>query len=543
MIFLLAIKFMGLGDNYMNTVEADNMQNLEELVEEQLYATDPKELASYGIDAGNQEQMESVINAQVENFESGNLGIRSFREELFSSSMNRSLVVAFFAIAFMALFFYTNINAYVIIGGLFVVLLADLVPVDMIYLGTETDNRGKFLHWRPAPEVAYPLSSLEEDRQVMDAEIKEDPKLEAIIKKGEKKGVAKAEELDYVGKDKRRVIDSYKFAALNQNTNYRVFDVAGSWQSSRASYFHKSLGGYHGAKLRNIQNLFDFHISRSNNKVFDMLNVKYFLQGGTAQRNPAAMGNAWLVKNVDQIENPNDEIRALGGKFHLKNVGKGQLVVNGDLLSDADVFGAEDMLYVTKDDTLDIPLSNGLSVGLKAVFVKDINGRSNLIPEQTLQLDTANSFISMVEIELTDDFNPITEAVMLRSEAKKLTANTYSGEGTISLISYAPNNLVYNATVKGKQLAVFSEIYYKDGWIATVDGKEQEILKVNYLLRGLELSEGTHKIVFHFDLPNLKTSNMYAIAGTCLLGLIICFGFWKFRNDEEDNETNSVDAA
>ena len=111
------------------------------------------------------------------------------------------------------------------------------------------------------------------------------------------------------------------------------------------------------------------------------------------------------------------------------------------------------------------------------------------------------------------------------------------------MTSYAPNNLEYAATVKGKQLAVFSEIYYKDGWIATVDGKEQEILKVNYLLRGVELSEGTHKIVFHFDLPNLKTSNTYAVAGTCLLALIICFGLWKFRNEEEDKETNSADAA
>ena len=549
MLFLFAVKFIGLGDNYMNKEEAANIQNLEELVTEQLYSTDPKELANYGIDATNQQQMEGVINSQVENFESGNLGIRSFREDLFSSSMNRSLVVAFFSILFMALFFYTNINAYVIVGGLFVLLLADLLPVNRIYLGTETDDRGNFLHWRPAPEVAYPLSSMAEDQQVMDAETKEDPKLEAIIKKGEKKGEAKAEDLEYVGKDKRRVIDSYKFAALNRNTNYRVFDVAGSWQSSRASYFHKSLGGYHGAKLRNIQNLFDFHISRSNNKIFDMLNVKYFLQGGIAQRNPGALGNAWLVKNVKQFESPNDEIRALGSKFHLRNVGKGQLVVNGDIVTESDVFGAESMLYITNKDTLDVPLSNGLSLGMKAVFVKDINGQSNLIPEQTLQLDTANSFNSMVEIEVTDGFNPITEAVMLRSEAKKLTAKIYSGEGTISMTSYAPNNLEYTATiedtatVKGKQLVVFSEIYYKDGWIATVDGKEQEILKVNYLLRGLELSEGTHKIVFHFDLPNLKTSNTYAVSGTCLLALIICFGLWKFRKDEEDKETNSADAA
>ena len=536
MLFILTIKFVGLGDNFMSKEETTSMQNLEELVEQQLYSTDPKELASYGIDVANREQMQSVIDAQVESFEAANIGMRSFREDVFSSSMNRSLVVAFFTIGFVALFFFTSLNSYVIVGGLILVVLADLVPVDRIYLGSETDNRGDFLHWRPAPEVAYPLSSLAEDIQVMDAEIKENPKLEAIIKKGEKKGELKAEELGYVGKDKRRVIDSYKFAALNQNTNYRVFDIAGSWQSSRASYFHKSLGGYHGAKLRNIQNLFDFHISRSNNNIFDMLNVKYILQGGQAQRNPSAMGNAWLVKTVKQLDTPNDEIQSLGSKFHLKNLGKGQLFVNGDRLMDADVFGGEELLYITNEDTLDVPLSNGLTAGLKAIFVKDIRGTTNLIPEATLNLDTANSFIAMVEIELTDDFNPEKEAVMLHSEAKKLSTSSFSGEGTISLTAYAPNRLEYVAKdLNGKQLVVFSEIYYKDGWKAFVDGKEQEILKVNYLLRGLELKGGDHKILFTFDLPKYRTANTLAMVGSLVL-IFLLFGmaFIDYRDTKKE---------
>ena len=163
--------------------------------------------------------------------------------------------MAFFAILIMALFFYTELSSVYIVGGLIIVLLVDLVPIDRIYLGTEKDGNDNYVHWKPAPEIAYPISSLAGDLKIIDMEINENPVLQKLIDKGAKKGENKADDLEYSGKDKRRVIDSYKFSALNENTNYRVYDVVGNWGSSRASYFHKSLGGYHGAKLRSIQHL------------------------------------------------------------------------------------------------------------------------------------------------------------------------------------------------------------------------------------------------------------------------------------------------
>ena len=87
--------------------------------------------------------------------------------------------------------------------------------------------------------------------------------------------------------------------------------------------------------------------------------------------------------------------------------------------------------------------------------------------------------------------------------------------------SYAPNKIVYSADCKGNQFAVFSEIYYPDGWKAFVDGKEVDIVKTNYLLRGLELSSGKHKIEFKFDLPKYRQSNTLAIVGTGFLFLLI----------------------
>ena len=140
------------------------------------------------------------------------------------------------------------------------------------------------------------------------------------------------------GKDKRRVIDDYRFAALGANTNYRVMDFNGIWQSARASYFHKAMGGYHGAKLRNIQNLFNYHIASYNNNVIDMLNIKYTIQGAEMRPNPLAMGNAWLVQSVEAHETPDDEIRGLGSNFKLTNIGGGNFLVNGETIAEANVY-------------------------------------------------------------------------------------------------------------------------------------------------------------------------------------------------------------
>jgi hypothetical protein len=100
--------------------------------------------------------------------------------------------------------------------------------------------------------------------------------------------------------------------------NYRVFNNSLSpFQDAETSYFHKSIGGYHGAKLRRYQDLYVRQISKYNMSVLNMLNAKYFImqnqQSGEllAQRNPSAMGNAWFVKELKWVANPDSELNAL----------------------------------------------------------------------------------------------------------------------------------------------------------------------------------------------------------------------------------------
>lgn len=99
-------------------------------------------------------------------------------------------------------------------------------------------------------------------------------------------------------------------AILKDKTNYRVLDVQG-FSSARSSYFHKTIGGYHAAKLTRYNDLIEHQISKNNPEVLNMLNTKYVMSGNEYQLNPDANGNAWFVSRVDYVTDSNHEMGAL----------------------------------------------------------------------------------------------------------------------------------------------------------------------------------------------------------------------------------------
>jgi hypothetical protein len=113
----------------------------------------------------------------------------------------------------------------------------------------------------------------------------------------------------------------YKATAADQqilrdtDPNFRVFNQSVStFNDASTSYFHKSIGGYHGAKLKRYQELIENHISKGNMAVLNMLNTKYFITPkGQAQQNPGARGNAWFVNEINIVANADAEIAALDG--------------------------------------------------------------------------------------------------------------------------------------------------------------------------------------------------------------------------------------
>lgn len=552
--FLLTVYAVGLGDNYMSPndnaqfeqIEA-NKESIRSGIRQQLLQMPPAEQQKYGVNVNDAAQLNQFVEMQYEQYVSKpeyqslkitKESVKKVRESIFSSSMNRSLLFSILALGLLSLLFFTQLPSLVIVGGLTVLVALDLIPVANNYLGKQEQGDG-YKYWDMKGNTLYPISANTADLEIMEIETSLNPVLKNKVLEGERIGARKADEMELSGGEKNRVVDSYKFAALNHFTNYRVFDMRGNFSSANASYFHKSLGGYHGAKLRNIQNVFDYHLSKNNSKVYNMLNVKYFIQQddkGNYQASPnlEALGNAWFVKTVETYNTPNDEIRALGNQFEAKNIGLGSLVLNGAQKSSAKVYGSESMRYVLQGDTLDVPLTNGMTEGMEAYFVMDINGKTNLVPKMTLVNDTSKSFLKLVELKVVNEFNPKTEAVMLNSEAQKLSARQFSGDGKITMTSYEPNKITYTAETKGKQFAVFSEIYYPEGWTAKIDNKVVDIRKANYLLRGLEIPDGKHKIEFSFMLPKYEKSGTWAMLGSLLVILSLLLGIvMEFRKKNQ----------
>lgn len=238
----------------------------------------------------------------------------------------------------------------------------------------------------------------------------------------------------------------------DKDPNFRVMNFTVSpFQDASTSYFHKSIGGYHGAKLKRYQELFDFHLSKQNMKVYNMLNTKYFIVPGqdkqpTPQQNREALGNAWFVSDFKIVANADSEIAALNN------------------------FDPASTVIIDKKFAAHI---NGLKGGA----------------------DSASS---------------------------------------IKLLSYEPNHLVYESNSAAEGLAVFSEIYYDKGWNAYVDGAKKDYIRVNYVLRGMRIPAGKHKVEFKFEPQFYYTGEKISLASSILLiiSLAVAF-FWHFKKQQE----------
>lgn len=227
----------------------------------------------------------------------------------------------------------------------------------------------------------------------------------------------------------------------DKTLDYRVFNLTVSpFNDGSTSYYHKSLGGYHGAKMRRYQELIDAHISKGNIAVLNMLNTRYVIQnsesGPVAHFNPGALGNAWFIDSIKIVPNADAELAALNG------------------------------------------------------------------------------------------FNPLRTAVIDKRFKKDLEglSTSYDTTGTIKLVDYKPNKLEYQSETNAAKVAVFSEIYYPKGWIATIDGKEQSHFRANYILRAMVIPAGKHEVVFTFKPKMFDIGRNIDLASSLLILLV--FAGW-----------------
>lgn len=239
-------------------------------------------------------------------------------------------------------------------------------------------------------------------------------------------------------------------AIMQDPEHFRVYDLV-SRAPAKASYFYNSLTGYHAAKLKRYNELYDFYISKNNINVLNMLNTKYIIaedeEGNPfPYTNPDANGNAWFVENIKLVNSANEEILAL------------------------------DSLDTKKEAVM--MAENGY-----ASFLKD-----------DIMIDTT---------------------------------------ATITVEVYEPNYIKYKSKSAVDGFAVFSEIYYKEGWNAYVDGQLTPYSRVNYVLRGMNVPAGEHVIEFKFEPEVVKTGSRIALASSIIFVLLLIGGlFYNFKNTD-----------
>ena len=250
--------------------------------------------------------------------------------------------------------------------------------------------------------------------------------------------------------------------------NYRVLNLASNtFNENETSYYHKSIGGYHAAKLRRYQELIDTYLSKEMQQmmsaiadaggdmtqvngdsifpVLNMLNMRYAilpLQGGETVpvKNPYAYGNAWFIDKIQYVDNANQELDAIG--------------------------------------TLAL--------------------RHQAVADKKFQKELG-------EAKVQDDVS------------------------LVKLKAYEPNHLTYDVQSGKGGVVVFSEIYYP-GWTATVDGQEAELGRVDYVLRALQVAPGSHQVELMFYPKSINTTESIAYFGYAFLLiaiLLMAYTEWK----------------
>lgn len=189
--------------------------------------------------------------------------LKEDRRAVLTADTLRSLIFVLLTAGVLWFFLKKKITQNIAILALGVLILVDLVVVDWRYVNADDFVRSS--------QVNRPFQATEADKEIMQDE-----------------------------------------------SHYRVFDLSGNpFNTSRTSFFHNSIGGYHAAKPGRMQELYDFYLSQNNLQVLNMLNTKYFIipteEGTVAQPNPETNGNAWFVQEVKLVENPNEEILSLEG--------------------------------------------------------------------------------------------------------------------------------------------------------------------------------------------------------------------------------------
>lgn len=311
--------------------------------------------------------------------------LKKDRGALMLKDLIRSLLFVLVAAGFIALYIKKKLSSTIMLAGVTLAATIDLLGVGIHYLNAKSfDNKDNY------DAVEFPMTNA--DRTIL----------------------------------------------ADKDPNYRVFNasVGSPFEEAKTSYYHKSIGGYHAAKLGIYDDLSTYQMNgRPNAAVLNMLNAKWIITGEgdkiQAIQNPLALGNAWFIKGVTFVNGPVAEMKSL------------------------------------------------------------------------TNLNTKDSAV------VDESFKPLVTAF-----------NPADSNSNIRMTAYDNDAISYESNSTSNNVAMFSEIYYKD-WKAYIDGKEVPFFKANYVLRAMVIPAGKHTIEFKFEPAIFFVSKKISAVASWLLFFLL----------------------
>ena len=381
--------------------------------------------------------------------------IKRVRIGIFTSDVWRSLAFVVAAAVLLFLFGRRKVGASVLVAGLGVLVLADLWTVDKRYLNNDK-QQGRYVAWEDPAVLAMPHKANAADKAILEqawnpaAEADYQAQLEQLRQRKQKASGRDRQ----IGPEEDLLL---RFGSLRRHADHRVLTLQNPFNDSRVSWFHRSAGGYHGAKLKRYQELIEFHLGPSLARVggllqsattmqelndllaaegvLNMLNIRYLIYN--AERAPLvnlnALGAGWFVDELRWVPNADAEILALG----------------------------------------------------------DID------PARTAVVD--------------ERFRSVLGDAPVEADPS----------ASVELTSYATNALTYTVRSAKGGVVVFSEIWYGPDWQASINGQPAEHVRADYVLRALRVPAGEHTVEFRVQSRPFNSSRPVALASSALVVLLV----------------------
>ncbi|MBP6090278.1 MAG: YfhO family protein [Crocinitomicaceae bacterium] len=409
--------------------------------------------------------------------------LMNVRVGIYQSDMGRAIFLVILACGLILMAVYTKISALLlaVIGIVFVT--ADNMSVSKRYLNNE-DIDGNNMSWQDVTKGATPYFPEKADYSILEREQKQIPTFNAKASQLANKMEALPK---YEFMESRNRFEIAQFGALNLNSHYKVLSFENPFNETGTSYFHKSIGGYHGAKLKRYQEIIEFHLNQELQAVNSII---------------GAAKNEKLREYATKMTITQDQMQAVFDTISVDQIA---------LTDNTPVLNMLNTKYII------------LNRGLKAIQNSNTNGPVWFVKSIKKVSNSNQEMLGLTNLKTKD------VAIVNTAESGQDLKNEYSVDSTaqIKLVKYGTNSLKYSVSTTKDVPAIFSEIYYPEGWNCYADGKELKPFRANYVLRGAIIPAGTQTVEWKFEPQSFYTASKIALIGSILLILSIIFVLGK----------------